>query len=102
MTVKVYIWKGINPELSVYNALDNDPNNVGHVSIRISDDSQSNDDIYISHRPPATSSNPPDTSSNPSIKDKLELFNYAIKEPVKRALSFLTIAPTFKTFSEKN
>jgi hypothetical protein len=47
MTVKVYIWKGINPELSVYNALDNDPNNVDHVSIRISDDSQSNDDIYI-------------------------------------------------------
>lgn len=47
MTVKVYIWKGTNPDLSVYNA----PNNVGHVAMHIIDDTKLNKDIYISHRP---------------------------------------------------
>ncbi|MBD2770639.1 hypothetical protein [Iningainema tapete] len=51
MTVKVYIWKGTNPDFSVYNGVLPNKGNVGHVAIHILDDTKSNDDIYISHRP---------------------------------------------------
>ncbi|MDZ8108161.1 MAG: hypothetical protein RM338_21405 [Nostoc sp. DedQUE12a] len=78
MTVKVYIWKGTNPDLTVYNVR----GNVGHVSMQISDESESKK-IYISHRPPE-SPNPPSESPSPPRRDSKDLLKYAIEPPAER------------------
>lgn len=82
MTVKVYIWKGTNPDLSVYNVR----GDVGHASIQILDETKSNDIIYISHRPKEEekSSDIPDTSTSPSKRNNKDLFKYARKPPAER------------------
>ncbi|MBD0265465.1 MAG: hypothetical protein ICV78_22915 [Tolypothrix sp. Co-bin9] len=85
MTVKVYIWKGTNPDLSVYNVR----GDVGHVSIQICNETKLNNTVYVSHRPGGANPDPESTDSastspNPPRRNSKDLLKYAMKPPAER------------------
>lgn len=79
MTVKVYIWKGTDPDLTVYNMM----GDVGHASMEIIDETKFLKKIYISHRPKSTSDAHSTTHNSPSRNNK-DLVGYALKPSAER------------------